>query len=106
MHDKMLELLRDNVADHLKAAVANTMGRELPFLEQSIFATGLSADSAQRIHETARARWLGVTQALVPPIRRAIDADEPAIKSKAKVSVRLRIGMYYFTETQHRDKSK
>lgn len=101
---RMLELLRDNTSDHLNAAVANLAGHEPAFLEQSIFANGLTEESAARIHQDLRKRWLGLTQAMVPRIQAAIKADQAAVSQGKKLPVRLRIGMYFYSQSQHKDK--
>jgi Family of unknown function (DUF6502) len=103
--DKMLNLLRDNARDHLSAAVANTLGKKPGFLEQSMFAHGLSADSSEKVHQAIRRRWLGLTQALVPQIQRAIDEDKPAIKAGKTQSTRLRVGLYFYSEPENKDKA-
>ena len=101
---QMLELLRDNARDHLNAAVANTMGHDPRFLEQSIFASGLSEESAKTLHQLVRKRWLSLTQGLVPQIQKAIDEDRPSLQVVPSASQRIRIGMYFYNEAQHKDK--
>ncbi len=101
--DKMLNLLRDNARDHLSAAVANTLGRKPAFLEQSMFANGLSELSGEKIHQAIRKRWLGLTQALVPQIQRAIDDDKDAISAGRTESTRLRVGLYFYSEPEQKD---
>jgi Family of unknown function (DUF6502) len=103
---KMLELLRDNVSDHMSAAVANSAGHDPAFLEQSIYASGLTDQSAERIHANLRSRWLSLTQAMVPRIQQSIDTDKAAIDDNAKKPVRVRIGMYFYSEAQHKDESQ
>jgi hypothetical protein len=103
--DKMLNMLRDNARDHLSASVANTLGRKPAFLEQSMFANGLSEASSEKIHLAIRKRWLGLTQALVPQIQRSIDDDKDAIKSGAVKSNRLRVGLYFYSEPEQKDQS-
>jgi Family of unknown function (DUF6502) len=102
--EKMLDLLRDNGRDHLTATVANTLGRDPAFLEQSIFATGLSEASSEVIHHAIRKRWLGLTQALVPQIQRSIDADSESIKAGEVTPNRVRIGLYFYSEPDRKDK--
>ena len=101
--EKMLSLLRDNARDHLSAAVANTLGRKPAFLEQSMFANGLSQISSDKIHQAIRKRWLGLTQALVPQIQRSIDEDKDAIQEGRTESTRVRVGLYFYSEPEHKE---
>jgi hypothetical protein len=101
--EKMLSLLRDNARDHLSAAVANTLGRKPAFLEQSMFANGLSQISSDKIHQAIRKRWLGLTQALVPQIQRSIDEDKDAIQDGRTESTRLRVGLYFYSEPEKKE---
>jgi hypothetical protein len=103
--DKMLNLLRDNARDHLSAAVANTLGRKPAFLEQSMFANGLSETSSEKIHQAIRKRWLGLTQALVPQIQTSIDEDKEAINAGRTKSSRLRVGLYFYSEPEQKDQN-
>jgi Family of unknown function (DUF6502) len=99
---KMLDLLRDNTRDHLNAAVSNTLGGQPAFLEQSIYANGLTAESTEKIHQTIRKRWLTLTQAVVPTIQRAIDDDAKVIDSAEQESTRMRVGLYFYSEKEPR----
>jgi hypothetical protein len=100
---KMLDLLRDNTRDHLAAAISNTMGNEPAFLEQSIYANGLSEASAAQIHKSIRKRWLGLTQAMVPGIQKAIDQDETVVTSPDQKSMRIRVGLYFYSEAEQKE---
>jgi hypothetical protein len=99
---KMLDLLRDNTRDHLNAAVSNTLGEQPAFLEQSIYANGLTAESSEQIHKAIRKRWLTLTQAVVPTIQRAIDEDAKVIDSAEQESTRIRVGLYFYSEKEPR----
>jgi hypothetical protein len=101
--EKMLNMLRDNARDHLSAAVANTLGSQPAFLEQSMFANGLSDVSTEKIHLAIRKRWLGLTQALVPQIQRSIDEDKDAIQQEGVKPNRLRVGLYFYSEPEQKD---
>jgi Family of unknown function (DUF6502) len=91
---RMLGYLRDNVGDHLNAAVQNVLG-EGPHLEQAIIATGLSDQSLAELNALARAQWFHLRDSLVPAIQSRIDADEAAGR---EASARLRIGLYAFSD--------
>jgi Family of unknown function (DUF6502) len=99
---KMLDLLRDNTRDHLNAAVNNTLGGQPAFLEQSIYANGLTAKSSEKIHQAIRKRWLTLTQGVVPTIQRAIDEDAKVIDSAEQESTRIRVGLYFYSEKEPR----
>jgi hypothetical protein len=99
---KMLDLLRDNTRDHLNAAVNNTLGGQPAFLEQSIYANGLTAKSSERVHQAIRKRWLTLTQGVVPTIQRAIDEDAKVIDSGEQESTRMRVGLYFYSEKEPR----
>ena len=49
-------LFAANAADHMAAAVHNHH-RRARYLEQSVFADGLRADSVEWLHEMAREAW-------------------------------------------------
>jgi Family of unknown function (DUF6502) len=99
---KMLDLLRDNTRDHLNAAVSNTLGGQPAYLEQSIYANGLTAESTEKIHQIIRKRWLTLTQAVVPSIQRAIDEDAKVIDGEEQESTRMRVGLYFYSEKEPR----
>ena len=90
-HAEMLQLLSDNVADHLATAAHNLRG-EPPLLEQAVFADGLTAASTAALAELARGIW---AQAFRDVVRAASqlhrqDADQP------QADQRMRFGMYYY----------
>jgi Family of unknown function (DUF6502) len=99
---KMLDLLRDNTRDHLNAAVSNTLGGKPAYLEQSIYANGLTEQSTEKIHKIIRKRWLGLTQSVVPNIQRAIDEDAKVIDNAEQESTRMRVGLYFYSEKEPR----
>jgi Family of unknown function (DUF6502) len=99
---KMLDLLRDNTRDHLNAAVSNTLGGQPAFLEQSIYANGLTVGSSEKIHQIIRKRWLTLTQGIVPTIQRAIDEDAKVIDSAEQDATRMRVGLYFYSEKEPR----
>lgn len=91
---RMMGYLRDNVADHLKAAVDNVLGLGPAHLEQAVIANGLSPESVQAIRELVRAQWAQLRSAMVPAIQALINADEAAGRPTTE---RVRIGMYAYT---------
>jgi Family of unknown function (DUF6502) len=104
-----LEFLSDNLRDHLNAAVSNVLGAEKPFLEQSIYANHLTEASVDELHTQMRKRWLSLTQACVPDIQKAIDRDmvlsqsSDSKQSSPQELMRVRVGMYFYSEPQEKD---
>jgi len=92
-HKESRELLAGSVADHLAAGVHNLSGAtDKKFLEQSVFADGLSPESVQELNLMANALWAQVLQAVmakaVPLCDR--DLDHPAPQ-------RFRLGLFTFS---------
>ncbi|APV49670.1 hypothetical protein BWI17_08255 [Betaproteobacteria bacterium GR16-43] len=88
--------LAENLQDHADAAVANVLGRVPPFLERTLFADELSAESAKAMQEEARAQWKRVHDELI--IRAdALEAEDRALGRT--VTTRIRVGVYVYAET-------
>ncbi|MEP7299033.1 MAG: DUF6502 family protein [Burkholderiales bacterium] len=92
---RMLDLLGNNVGDHLRAAVANVLSREPLHLEQAIFAE-LSVSSMERIDLLMRAHWKSLLASTVPALQQLIDDDRGADRVRDQ---RVRIGLYTYHET-------
>lgn len=89
---EMLQLLSDNVGDHLAAAVQNVLGSKPPMLEQSIFADSLRPQSAEQMNALARKIWQGAFHEIVRKATALSDKDagqEDALQ-------RIRVGMYFY----------
>jgi hypothetical protein len=89
---EMLQLLSDNVGDHLAAAVQNVLGSQPPMLEQSIFADSLRPQSAEQMNALARKIWKGAFHEIVRKATALSDTDagqEDALQ-------RIRVGMYFY----------
>jgi hypothetical protein len=91
--DEMTALFAANSADHLAAGVHNLTTSAPKFLEQSIFATGLSERSTEQLHEAARAVWSGAFETMMDQGRQCIAAD-----GEVQDSFRMRFGVYYYSE--------
>lgn len=91
---EMLQLLSDNVSDHLAAAVQNVLGATPPMLEQSIHADGLRLQSVERMHTLARKTW----QTAFPDIVRKATALREDDAGQTGADQRIRIGMYFYHE--------
>jgi DNA-directed RNA polymerase specialized sigma24 family protein len=90
---KLLELLGDNVGDHLRAAVANVLHEDRRHFEQAVFATGLSGESLAGLRPLVAAQWAALLQTLVPHLEARIEADAPQ-----KPRGRVRIGLFSYHE--------
>ncbi len=92
-HKESRELLAGSVADHLAAGVHNLSEASGPkFLEQSVFADGLSAESVQELNLMANALWAHVLQAVMAKAVPLCDRDlhHPAPQ-------RFRLGLFTFS---------
>lgn len=88
---EMLQLFAANVGDHIATATRNLAGPEAPLLEQSVFADGLSAESALMLGELARKLWAGVFQEMVNAATRLTQQDQGLPGAEERV----RLGMYF-----------
>lgn len=100
-HKESRELLAGSVADHLAAGVHNLSGARGPkFLEQSVFADGLSPESVQELNLMANALWAHVLQAVmakaVPLCDRDIDHPAPQ---------RFRLGLFTFSAPEFKSEN-
>ena len=87
-------LLAGSTADHLAAGVHNLSGPgNRKFLEQSMFADGLSTDSVKQLEHLAGALWMQVLNAMVRAALPLSEKDEPAGGDQ-----RIRVGMFCYAE--------
>ncbi len=91
---EMLQLLSDNVSDHLAAAVQNVLGATPPMLEQSIYADNLRPQSVELMRALVRKTW----QAAFPEIVRKATALREDDSGQEGADQRMRIGMYFYYE--------
>ena len=88
------ELLADSAADHLSAGVHNlTSGEARKFLEQSVFADGLSEQSARQLELLATELWHEAMKKMINAAVPLCEQDEPRGGDH-----RLRLGMFCFAE--------
>ncbi|WP_394787546.1 DUF6502 family protein [Rhodoferax sp.] len=86
-------LLAGSVADHIEAGVHNLSAADgKTFLEQSVFADGLSAESARQLEQLANSLWRDVLAAMVKAAVPLCEQDEPAGGDQ-----RIRLGMFCLT---------
>ena len=88
---EILQLLADNVGDHLATAVHNVSGIAPAMLEQSVYADSLRPQSVEAMHELARQVWSQAFQQIVhqATVLSAQDAGQPGSDQ------RVRLGMYF-----------
>jgi hypothetical protein len=91
--DALTALFADNVSDHIAAAVSNLTTDSERYLEQSVYADGLSPDSAIALHGEARELWAHAFEIFVNRARKRVDAD-----ANDAGDYRVRFGVYYFSE--------
>jgi hypothetical protein len=91
--DEMTAIFAANAADHLAAAVSNLTANAPPFLEQSVYADGLTRDSVDALHAEARAAWARVFESMVGQARERVARDRESDGVE-----RVRFGVYFFSE--------
>ena len=90
-------LFAANAGDHLAAAVHNLTTTQPRFLEQSVFADGLSPESTAHLHEFARALWVEAFGRMAAEATTRWKADRGT-----PTPIRMRFGVYYYDEPQDR----
>ncbi len=96
-HKEARELLAGSVADHLNAGVHNLCTRSTnapgprKFLEQSVFANGLSPESIQKLNLLANDLWAHVLQTVVAAATPLCEQDANYPKPQ-----RFRLGLFSF----------
>jgi hypothetical protein len=95
--DEAAALLAANAADHLAAAVHNLTRPAPRFLEQSVFADGLSHTSVEALGQFARELWKGDFERMVAEATQKVQHDESL--APAMAAMRMRFGAYYYYES-------
>ncbi|KAB2892374.1 MAG: hypothetical protein F9K35_18425 [Burkholderiaceae bacterium] len=93
----LLAFTGDNVRDHLLAAVSNTLGQEPRMLERAVYASGLTAQECERIHQLTREHWDAVHYKLVREMTQAYSQAE------GQGTARMRVGIYVYHEDEQAD---
>jgi len=96
--DEMTALFAANAADHIAAAVHNLSSSSAPFLEHSVFADGLSAESVALLQRTAVGLWRQSIDKVVAEARKRIDLDDVAPGGPPTPAHRIRYGVYFYSE--------
>jgi hypothetical protein len=93
----MLAFTGDNVRDHLLAAVGNTLGEQPRMLERAVYASGLTVQECERIHQSMRERWEATHFWLVREMTQA------HAQAGGQGTARMRVGIYVYHEDQPPD---
>ena len=96
--DKLLPMA-ENLEDHAEASVSNVLGHQPPFLERSVFSDELSEESAAKLHELVRQRWKEIHDDLVA---QAIALEKEDKEDGKATKSRIRMGMYFYSQTKDR----
>jgi hypothetical protein len=94
---ELTTLFAANASDHIAAAVHNLTRGGKRFLEQSVFADGLSDESVEHLRAKAVATWLAAFEAMVGEATRLVDNDADIA---AEEQHRMRFGVYFYSEPQ------
>jgi hypothetical protein len=98
---KTIAYVRENIADHLAAAAANLreVDRGAPgtFLEQSLYADELSAESVMELHRLARRVWESALRRMFALANERASIDQQG--GPGAQVMRMRFGTYFFSET-------
>lgn len=88
-----LALLRANLSDHARIAVANLLGDPAQ-LEQSVFAEGISEASARALGELARELWGVAQREMIAAATHYYEAD----RDQPDTTHRVRFGSYFWSQ--------
>lgn len=91
---ELLGLFGGNVGDHASVAVSNLLGKSAR-LEQSVFADGLSEESAEFLSDLARRLWAQVRNEMIEQATLRCANDQ----GKKTANRRMRFGVYYWDES-------
>lgn len=92
--EELTSVFAANAADHLAAAVSNLTQNMPKFLEQSIYADGLTPESIDKLHQAARRAWDRAFESVVTKARERVDRDNSSDGDQ-----RMRFGVYFYSES-------
>ncbi len=90
---EIMELFGGNISDHACAAVSNLLDKA-PRLEQSVFAEGITPESAAQLGELARKLWAQARSEMIAEATRRYDADQ----HREDATCRMRFGAYFWSQ--------
>ena len=88
---EMAAFMANNLGDHAAAACSNLAGKDIPFLEQSVFADGLTEESIELLALLARQSWKRIFDDTVAIATQRVARDEVLEGKK-----RMRLGVYFY----------
>lgn len=92
-----------NAHDHLAAAVTNLLEGQQRFLDYSLVADELHAESAAALLELARKLWSAAYRQSVQAATAHVARDKQVGFSPARPEMRVRFGAYFYSEPVARD---
>jgi hypothetical protein len=97
---EMLKFFSDNARDHMAASVQNIIAMQAstpaPFIERSVFAQGLAAQSVDQLGALAKQLWQPAFQQMVDAANQRYQVDKDSIQPEGKH--RMRFGVYFYSE--------
>jgi hypothetical protein len=101
--DEAQQLFAANVADHVAAGLQNLRPTSQPaplapqksFLEQSVFADGLSAESVETLHQLSNTLWREVLERVVQAATPLCEQDKHAPQPE-----RFRLGLFSYSQKE------
>ncbi len=96
----MLKFFSSNARDHMAASVENIMAAQSdiapPFIERSVFAQGLGAQSVDQLGALAKQLWQPAFQQMVDAANQRYQVDKETTKPEG--NHRMRFGVYFYSE--------
>jgi Family of unknown function (DUF6502) len=103
--ENLTELMRffsSNNRDHMSASVENIIavqhGAPPPFIERSVFAHGLAAQSVDQLGQLARQLWQPAFQQMVDAANQRYSVDKEVVGHAS--AQRMRFGVYFYSEPE------
>ncbi len=101
--DEAQQLFAANVADHVAAGLQNLRPTSQPesltpqksFLEQSVFADGLSAESVAMLHQLSNTLWREVLERVVQAATPLCEQDKETLQPE-----RFRLGLFSYSQKE------
>jgi Family of unknown function (DUF6502) len=98
---EMLKFFSGNARDHMAASVQNIIamraGSPAPFIERSVFAQGLAAQSVDQLGALAKQLWQPAFQQMVDAANQRYQVDKGTVQPEEKH--RMRFGVYFYSES-------
>jgi Family of unknown function (DUF6502) len=105
---ELLRFFSNNSRDHIAAGVNNILAGlanlPAPYLERSVFAKGLSAESVDQLSQLAKQLWQPAFQQMVDAANQRYCVDKNLDESSGRQ--RMRFGIYFYSETENQGPAK